>query len=386
MSGFKRFWAETWLSEARGARPPRWTLPLHLLEPVVRGVIRGRANEFDREPSRARARLPVVSVGNLTIGGTNKTPTVDWLLTRLAASSRRLGVATRGYGRSGPAVTFRGADLPDLTGSREDLGDEPRLLASHHPDVWVAIDPDRVSGVESLAERGVEWVVADDAFQHRRLARAFDLVLVDSSCPWGNGHLLPAGILREPPSALTRASAVFLTRATDVGADEVERLRRQVEAWVPAERVHLAHLEVSRWMNLGSTDGAPTLIATGEAEQDRPAARIGGPAFVVTGIAKPESLVRTVESEAMNVVGMRSFRDHAKIGKEPFLRAVEEARRRGASVLVSSEKDVPNLPPEAVDASSLPIWVPRVEMSVERGEDVVERIVASLSGGVGHGA
>lgn len=363
MNGFKRFWADAWLSEARGASSPFWTLPLRLLEPVVRGVIRKRSNEFDQDPARARSSLPVVSVGNLTVGGTNKTPTVDWILRRLSPHGRALGVVTRGYGRSGPPRTFRGVDS---RGDELDLGDEPALLAAHHPNVWIAIDPDRVRGVASLESRGVEWVVADDAFQHRRLARAFDLVLVDASCPWGSGRLLPAGILREPPSALSRASAVLLTRADEADEADLERLRNELEEWVPRDRIHPARLEVSGWLRLGST-------------ADVRSAPSGEAAFVLTGIARPESLVRTARAESLEVVGWSTFRDHAKIGSEPFRRVVAEALQKGAALLVCSEKDLPNLPRDAADSSPLPIWVPRVEMSIDRGDELLARIATALS-------
>ena len=361
-----RGWTATWLAEARGERRVRWTLPLRPFGTIVSWFVGRRWARYDRGDGVLRPALPTVSVGNLTVGGTNKTPTVDWLLGCLARDGRTLGVATRGYGRTGPPRTFRGADLePDPERVREagSLGDEPRLLATRHPWTWIALDPDRIRGVAALAARGADLVVADDAFQHRRLGRVFDLVLVDVTCPWGNGRLLPAGILREPIDGLARADAVLLTRTHEATAEQVGSVCREVERWVPGGRIHRARLERLGWAPAGSGEGCLALPP-------------GRRAFVVTGIARPGSLVHTVRSDGIEVCGARVFRDHQRIGRERFLEVETEARRAGADLLVCSEKDLANLPEDL--SGGMPRWYPRVGMSIEGASELLGRIERAL--------
>lgn len=392
--------AAIWLAEARGERPARWVLPLIPLGAVASQAVRRRMARFDDGIGVIRPALPVVSVGNLTVGGTNKTPTVDWLLGAMRRRGRDAGVLTRGYGSSNPPGTFRMVDvLRDGAGARErgatspssgrdanphadgraalaGLGDEPRLLATHHPEAWVAVDPDRVRGCLSLALRGADLAVADDAFQHRRLGRIFDLVLVDATCPWGNGRMLPAGILREPVEGLGRADAVLLTRSDEVTEAEVLALRRMVERWVPSERIHLARLERTTWNSWPGRPGA-------EEDPSRDAPPPSGSAFVITGIARPESLVRTLRTEGIDVCGRRVFRDHARVDLSSFREVEGEAERAGAAFLACTEKDLPNLPSEA--ALGRRIWYPRVGMSIERSGELLESIARALESGGGAG-
>lgn len=372
-------WTARWLGEAQGQYPARWTLPLRPLAAAFGIGVGLRNRRYDRGVGVFRPPIPVIAVGNLTIGGTNKTPTVDWILDGLADSGTALGVLTRGYGRGGPPQTFRFADLtaglggspaePGCPGSGPEVGDEPWLLARRHPGVWVAIDPDRRRGLEALVDRGVTAAVADDAFQHRRLARSFDLVLVDATCPWGSGRLLPAGILREPRAGLIRADAVLVTRADEAGEERTAEVLRDVSAWIPRERCHLARLVVDSWRIR-----PPALTDPAELEVEAPQPP-AVPVFVATGIARPESLLHTVRAAGLESRGLRSFRDHARIGGAAFAGVVETARTVGAGAVVCAEKDLPNLP---AGPTSLPVWYPRMALVVEREDDLRARMFAAL--------
>lgn len=147
-----------------------------------------------------------MSVGNLSAGGSGKTVLCDWLLHRFPGA----GLAARGYGAE-----------------RGQPNDEMKLLASHHPGLLMESDPDRVAGARRLKERGARWVLLDDGFQHRRLRRDLDLVLLDAVNPFAGG-LLPAGNLREPPSALHRADLIILSRADALDSASREGLRREL--------------------------------------------------------------------------------------------------------------------------------------------------------------
>lgn len=177
--------------------------------------------------AREHPPIPLVSVGNITTGGTGKTPAVQWLAGVLGAQMR-IGIAARGYGgtmsQSGALVSAGGSPLL----SAHEAGDEPLLHARRLPDAIVAIAQDRHHAVEICARNGARLAILDDGFQFWSLPRAFDLVLLDARAPFDNGHLLPAGRLREEPSALGRADAVLLTRSDLATSAQLARARREI--------------------------------------------------------------------------------------------------------------------------------------------------------------
>jgi len=167
-----------------------------------------------------RASVPVISVGNLAVGGTGKTPMVDYVVKMLLARNRRVAVVSRGYGGGGfgPVGVVCAGEGPLLAPAI--CGDEPFLLARRNPTAIIIVAPRRADGIRMAVERfGADVIVLDDGFQHLAVARDLDIVLLDARHPFGNGQLLPAGILRESASALRRAGLVILTRSD--GSEEV---------------------------------------------------------------------------------------------------------------------------------------------------------------------
>src|SRR5919202_1133451 len=170
---------------------------------------------------------PVVSVGNLTTGGTGKTPLVEWVARAVAGEGLRACVLTRGYGRADEARRVVASNGARVLAEVAECGDEPRLLAEKLVGVAsVVCDRDRVAAARwARAELGAEVFVLDDGFQHLRIARDLDIVTLDATAPWGGGRLLPRGRLREPPAALARAGCVVITRAELAG--DLENLRAE---------------------------------------------------------------------------------------------------------------------------------------------------------------
>ena len=153
--------------------------------------------------------LPLISVGNLTYGGTNKTPFVRMLAEYAASKNIKVGIVTRGYsGKSNEVLIIKNGQ-----GERAVTGDEPLLLSKKLPNIPVAVARRRMDGINALKSQGIELVIADDAFQHRSMTRDVDIVLIDAVCPFGSGKLIPAGMLREKISALRRADIVVLTKS-----------------------------------------------------------------------------------------------------------------------------------------------------------------------------
>ncbi|HEX8835164.1 MAG TPA: tetraacyldisaccharide 4'-kinase, partial [Abditibacteriaceae bacterium] len=219
---------------------------LRLAEQVYLRLLKRRQQKFGATPPTKIEGCRVVSVGNLTVGGTGKTPTVQWLAREMQNRGARVAVVARGYrGRKSDegAVVSDGQNL--LLNAR-DAGDEPLLHTRALPGVAVVIGRDRVKAAQRAAnECGANSVVLDDAFGYYSLARDFDLVLMDARRPFDNGHLLPRGRLREPASALGRADAVLLTRCNMASAAQREDAQTEIARWTKAPVFQSSHAPVS---------------------------------------------------------------------------------------------------------------------------------------------
>lgn len=297
-----------------------------------------------------RPPMPVVSVGNLTFGGTGKTPWVSYLLEALDRPERVLGVLTRGYGAS---------------------RDEAQLLAARHPEVPISIDPDRARGARELARRGVTLAIADDAFQHRRLHRVVDLLLIDTRHPFGNERVLPAGMLRETVESVARATAVVLTRSGEASAQERARIETRLRSWLPSERIYRSDLVVASWRELGRAGDWMT-----------PAARLVDPVgnaavIALCAIANPSSFHRTLRSRGLDVRHAIVHRDHHRFGSRDLHEIAESAARVGAGWIACTEKDLFNLPPDW--RPPVPLLIPRLRVTVDRETDLRDLLEARFA-------
>lgn len=304
---------------------------------------RSRSYAYDRGlvPIEKVDGVKVVSVGNLRVGGTGKTPLVIYLATFLRSEGVPVAVVSRGYGgrlqRTGGAVSLGDGRGPVC--SSRDGGDEPVLMASRLPDVPVRVGRHRARQVALARDDGAAVVLLDDGFQHRRLYRHLDIVLVSPGDfeTAGEGRLMPAGALREPLDALARAHCIG---ALDCG-DATERSPDFLMAHHPRE-----------WV---AGDGAAVPLAL----------HAGARAFLVAGIARPERFAQTARNAGVEIVGTRFFRDHHRLSRDE-MRAVEEAAAaRGADVLVTTEKDLARGP---VGDTRTPLLALRIEVSIQKGD------------------
>ena len=255
--------------------------------------------------------VPVICVGNLTVGGTGKTPVVMWIVEELRRLGKRPGVLARGYGR-------QPGDM---------LNDEGRMLAAAIPDLPQVQDPDRFAGGRELIEtHGVDLIVMDDGFQHRRLARDLDLVCIDAESPFGGGACLPAGFLREPAIGLARAGAVVLTRYDRLDAAAAEPLGRLVRSLAPNATVYKA------------THSPLELVDRPSGETRPPDDLAGRAVFLLSAIGQPDHFETTVRRLGADIKGHRSFIDH-HVFTAAELEAVAAQASAAAAVLVTTEKD-----------------------------------------------
>jgi tetraacyldisaccharide 4'-kinase len=263
----------------------------------------------------------------------------------------------RGYGgRTSEPVVIKGT-----SSEREIVGDEPLLLASRLPHVPVAVSRDRLKDVEALQKHNVELIVADDAFQHRRLGRDVDIVLVDACCPFGNGRLVPAGILREPPKAIQRAHIVVITKADQVSEDELRSLLQKLLQYIPADRLFTSRLELRCW---SLWDGS---------WQDMEDFTVKSlPVVAFSAIGSPESFRRTLDQAGLRVLREQRFKDHHRFDLRDMERLAALKEELGARYLVCTEKDVYNLPKEPLIS---PLLVPIISTVIDE-EDRFWSIVA----------
>jgi tetraacyldisaccharide 4'-kinase len=284
-----------------------------------------------------KCSVPIVSVGNLAVGGTGKTPVTDYLIKFCQAQGRRVAVVSRGYGgRKYYGVQVVSAGNGPLL-EPEQCGDEPYLLARRNPLALVLVSPKRAHAVrQAVEEFGAEVVLLDDGFQHLAVQRDFDLVLLDADRPLGNGQQLPAGLLREPVSALGRGDLFLLTRC-----DNEEGLDLPVKGPV----LHCRHALTDHALNL-------------KGQQVTLASLAGKRGVAFAGIAEPRGFFQSLKEKSLRLVTEIPFADHCTYGKSE-LRQLAAACLE-ADYLITTEKDAVKL-----SALNLPLPCFQVPMTLD---------------------
>jgi tetraacyldisaccharide 4'-kinase len=335
-----------------------WLAPFSAL---YGAVVRARMALYRGGALKAReAGAPVVSVGNLTAGGTGKTPLVGWVAGALAAEGRRVCVLSRGYGRAAERRRVVVSDGGRLLADAREGGDEPRLLAEQLLGMAsVVSDADRVAAARWSREvLGADAFVLDDGFQHLRLARDLDVVTVDATDPWGGGRLLPRGRLREPLEGLARADCVVITRA-DL-ADDLERLRAEVERLCDGRAAVLtSRLRTRRLRPLHPGADQPE----GETAPQ--------PSAAFCAVGNPRAFFAHLRADGHELAHTRAFPDHHAYAQADLDRLAREAKAGGARSLLTTAKDAVKL--RALNFT-LPCYVLDVEPEID-DEDVLRRLL-----------
>ncbi len=351
---------------AVGDRTPGGALlaPLVPLSHLYGLVMRARAALYARGLLRQQI-LPcrVISVGNLTVGGTGKTPVVIALAAALRDRGRMVGVISRGYKRRSGTSFLEISDGRTLRGHPEDSGDEPFLIAQCCPGVPVAVGADRPLVGRYLVDRfDLDTLVLDDGFQHLALRRDMDILVLDAGAPFGNGYLLPRGRLREPLSAMERASAVLVTRASQ--AQRLDELKATVRAVAPA---------VPIWI----TDFAPSaVVRVGSEAAAEPSALKGERVLAVSGIGNPESFRRLLAAAGAIVVDHCVFPDHHAYSIDDLQRVRSAAEQAGVDRIVTTEKDAVKLAQlDEVKNRKVEMWAVRIDLQWLDGFEEWERMV-----------
>lgn len=284
-------------------------------ELCYRAVIAARNHSYDEKQRRNelfRPAVPTISVGNVTVGGSGKTPVAIYLAGLLHERGRKAAIIARGYGAA-----------------RGQLNDEMLLASRKCPDAVVLANPDRAAAIgEATRSSGADAVILDDAFQHRRVRRDLDIVLVDATRGFGNGHMLPAGPLREPLGSLGRADLVLLTRCEQAEPAVLEQLCRQIRECagrdVPIGRTAM---QVAGFRGLDLSEAAPP----------------GGRAGLFAGIGNFGAFAQTCRQMGVQVAGESPLSDHCRYDAHLCQRFCDWAASHEMACLVTTEKDAVKL-------------------------------------------
>jgi tetraacyldisaccharide 4'-kinase len=265
------------------------------------------------------SKAVVISIGNITTGGTGKTPLVVWLCkkiisdTRFQMSNTQCAILTRGYKASVQENEF--------------LTDEPAIFSESCPEVKIIVNPDRIAGAEEAAIKfGTRVLIMDDGFQHRRLARDLEIITIDATEPFGYKRLLPAGLLREPASSLKRADAVVITRCNEIADNELNYIEDQLRQIKPD-------------MVIARSIHAPAYVKSIDNKEIAIDTLMGKKVFAFCGIGNPDSFLTTIKNTGAEPVGSKIFNDHHHYTESCITDVLEQAEKLKANLILTTQKD-----------------------------------------------
>jgi len=370
MEALETFVLEVIFEERRGARAT-----------FVRGLLNGGSKVFAVLVKSRRflynARIlrdstlgvQVIAVGNLTVGGTGKTPVVEKFARELRDAGRNVAILSRGY-RSKPPPLHKSlldrlllrtvttpprvvSDGKSLLLDSEMAGDEPYMLASNLKDVVVLVDKNRVkSGRYAIEHLGCDTLLLDDGFQYWDLqGRRHDVVLIDRQQPFGNEKLLPRGTLREPPSHLARAHTIFITKSDG----NTKELRERITSLNPHAAIIECVHQPLYFEDVFTGDRSGLELLKGK--------RVAS----LSGIAQPESFEQSLVKLGAELVYSKRFADHHRFTQQEIINAINRAKKRQAEMIITTQKDAVRFP--KIDRRDLPFYFMRVEIKIVSGAD-----------------
>ncbi|MBN1670252.1 MAG: tetraacyldisaccharide 4'-kinase [Kiritimatiellae bacterium] len=320
----------------------------------------------------------VISIGNLTVGGTGKTPVVEVFARNLQKAGRRVAILSRGYKKVEPNLLERFLDTALLRERRRPprvvsdgrtllldsamSGDEPYMLASHLPDVAVLVDKNRVkSGRYAIGALGCDTLVLDDGFQYLALRHRLDIVLVDRTNPFGNRHVLPRGLLREPIRNIRKADVIFITKCDGSGTEDLKQQLRDLNA--AAEIIECTH-RAKHLQNVFSREHKELSFLDGRN------------VTALSGIAAPDGFEDELARRGARIVLRRRFADHHRYSQQEIIDLINASRGAEAEAIVTTEKDAVRFP--KIDRWDVPIYFLRVEIELLSGTETFHECIARI--------
>jgi tetraacyldisaccharide 4'-kinase len=312
---------------------------------VYRCAIQTRNKFYDAGILKThKVSAPVISVGNITAGGTGKTPLVAWLAKYISSKNKKCAILTRGYKAA------------------RDCVDEPALLARSAEKTPVIINPDRFGAAKKAIKNGAEVLILDDAFQHRRLSRELDIITIDATCPFGGGKVLPAGLLREPIQSLERADAVIITRADQVDKTSVEEIKKRI-------------LSINPSLPIATAAHKPVSIINSNNETQPPTCIKGKKVLTFCGIGNPDAFRKTVESLGAEIIDSLVFDDHYHYTQDDIARISDEAKALNAELVLTTEKDFSKINGKWLEDKPDKFAYLAVEMELLSGREAITQLI-----------
>jgi tetraacyldisaccharide 4'-kinase len=333
---------------------------LYAASEVYSAVIHVRNCLYSKERLKTyRVNATVISIGNITTGGTGKTPLVVWLCNQLT-KNYKVAILTRGYkSRAQESQNHR---------------DEPAILAENCPQAKVVVNPDRVAGAaEAISKFGTNVLIMDDGFQHRRLGRDLDVIAIDATTPFGYGKMLPAGLLREPIDSLKRADAAVITRCNQITETELSQIEKNLGIINPdmliAKSIHTpAYIKSENNKEIGL-------------EQIK-----GKEIFAFCGIGNPEAFLNTIQKLGGNLIGSKVFNDHYHYTDDCLADINKRAEYLKADLILTTQKDWTKIISDlgfqtSNSESSLPLAYIGIEIEFLAGEDKLRDLIENTLAG-----
>jgi tetraacyldisaccharide 4'-kinase len=343
------FWRKlvTCQNPSPGYKLLRLALAVLSLFYAIAVFIRNRLYDFSILRKR-KVNAAVISIGNITTGGTGKTPLVAYLGNYFTSRGITAAILTRGY-----------------KALKNDFSDEPAMLVKACPKAKVMVNPDRATGAEkAISEYGAKLLIVDDGFQHRKLARDVDIVAIDATIPFGKGKILPAGLLREPVSSLKRADAVVITRINQTQPENIGQIKSRISAVNPdivfATAVHKPiYAKLMKDQRISLEQLAEKKV------------------YAFCGIGNPDSFFQTLEELALNIVGTRVYNDHHSYTDSDIEAICRQGRYQQADMIITTQKDWIKTALLCMEKFDIPIAHLAVELEFIDGRQEIINLIES---------
>lgn len=309
------------------------------------------------------SEVPVISIGNITTGGTGKTPFTAFLLEKLK-NKYKIAVISRGYGAEKDVEEpFLIKDGREIFADPSQAGDELFMLARNKDNIIFIRSADRYKGSKLAQKEGAELILLDDGFQHYQLKREMDVVILDAEDPFSNGRVLPAGYLREPFTALKRADVFLINRSENIDFNKLQEIEKSLNTLSPKNRgIFASETVLEKCISI--------------ADQDEKAASFlkEKRVFAFSGIGSPEAFKKSIRNAGGEVVSYRVFEDHYNYQQEDILTLLDQYESSDADLILTTEKDAVKLFDFAEIIGDLPLYYLTISMTIDNSEELMEVI------------
>lgn len=319
---------------------------------------------------KKEAQVPVISIGNITTGGTGKTPFADFLATELKADYK-IAIISRGYGAAKEVEEpFLIKDSKNLYAGAAQAGDELFMLARKSENLIFIRSANRYQGTKLAVAQGADLVLLDDGFQHYQLKRKLDIVIIDAKNPFSNKKVLPAGLLREPFTALKRADLFLLNRSENVDFSRVNELKNSLNKFNPQNKgVFRAETQLESCVSVASqTEEKIDFLKEKKV-------------FAFSGIGSPEAFQKSIETAGAKLVSYKIFKDHYNYQKEDLLTLLDQYSASQADLILTTEKDAVKLFDFAEIIGELPFYYLPISLKIEAKKELLEIVKTKIKNG-----